>query len=234
MKSSNEILKARGFCETGMEFFCAGLGFHEKIMLLKSKVPFERTLGARLLIKEGKQSIPFLITALLTEKKLYPKIEICNTLSRLGKPAVKPLIDLLGKIGTNQHKDLPEKQFRKKSYPLPRDIAARTLAHMGDTALPELTEALSTHDTALLSEAIDATGYICFYNDHPQVLNKLRECYDTHNTNDLIRWKIIRAMSAFTESYNTLTQLLQAEKNSSIAQEISRSLSLLRDKKNNR
>ena len=230
MKSSDETLRARGFAEAGIEYLCAGLGFHEKIMLLKSKVPYERTLGARLLIKEGKECIPFLITALQTEKKLYSKIEICNTLSHQGKPAVKPLIALLGKIGTNQHKSIPEELFRKKSYPLPRDIVARTLAQIGGTALPELLKTLQVQDIKLLSEAIDAIGYICFYGNYPQVLEKLRICYENHKTNDLIRWKTIRAMSAFPGSHTILAQLLPDEKHTGIAQEISRSLSLIQNR----
>ena len=42
------------------------------------------------------------------------------------------MVEYLGQIGNNQHKVLPTNGFNKKSYPLPRDIIARTLAHMKD------------------------------------------------------------------------------------------------------
>ena len=64
------------------------------------------------------------VQALKTEKKLYPKIELSELLCSCGQPAIKALIKQLGKIGNNQHKQIPNKQFQKKSYPLPRDLAA--------------------------------------------------------------------------------------------------------------
>lgn len=229
MKSSNDILLKRGFVEAGLEFFCAGLHLEEKISLLQSKVAYQRTLGARLLSTERPENsiINFLIKILCSEKKLYTKIEICNTLVAFGKPAVPVLIRHLGKIGNNQHQTVPQSKFNKKSYPLPRDIVSRTLGYIGTAALKPLLEILYTNDLTQLSEAIDSIGYICFYHHQDGVFNELRACYLRHEANDLIRWKAIRAMSGLPESRGFLSGLLESEENEGIRYEAQRSLSLL-------
>lgn len=225
MKSTQAALKSRGFLEKQDKLSSSELSFEEKIMLLQSSIAVERTLGARLLSSENKEkAIPLLIEALKTEKKLYSKIEICNTLISFGLPAVKPLIGQLGKIGNNQHKIIPQEKFNKKSYPLPRDISARTLANMGAIALPHLLETLHTENRSQLSEAIDSIGYICFYDYQEHVFEKLILCFEENKANELIRWKIMRAMSAFPESKSFLTEQLQTEKNAGIVLEIERSV----------
>ncbi|NQY53931.1 MAG: hypothetical protein HRT42_10220 [Campylobacteraceae bacterium] len=75
---------------------------YEIIDLLQSKTPTDRTIGARLLSKR-KEKINLLIKALTIEKKLYSKLEICNSLVNCGEISIKPLIETLGKIGINQH-----------------------------------------------------------------------------------------------------------------------------------
>ena len=144
MKSKQEQLISRGYLAEGVESEYLYKSFNEKIELLHSKTPTDRTLGARLLAnsKNGK-AINYLISALTVEKKLYPKIEICNSLVSCGLHSIKPLIKILGKVGSNQHKRVPEKKFNKNSYPLPRDIASRTLVRFGQAALDELEKVLN-------------------------------------------------------------------------------------------
>jgi hypothetical protein len=111
----------------------------KKNELLQSGTPADRTLGARLLANsKNDHAIDFLIKAVTIDKKLYPKIEICNSLVSCGQRSIKPLIKILGQVGTNQHRKVPEKEFKN--------------------------------------------------------------CYSTNIQSDLIRWKIIRAMSGFSES----------------------------------
>ncbi|NDV47493.1 hypothetical protein D0T49_10590 [Paludibacter sp. 221] len=226
MKSDKEALKSRGFVEKQAENEYSVLSFDEKTELLKSSLPTDRTIGARLLRSEEK-AIPLLIEALKKEKKLYTKIEICDTLASYGTVAVQPLIDELGKIGNNQHKTVPQERFNKKSYPLLRDISARTLVNIGSDALPALLHTLGSKNMAQLSEAIDTIGYICFYNRTAGVFGRLMQCFDENRENDLIRWKIMRAMSALPESKDFLQTRLQTEKNAGIVLEIQRSLSLI-------
>jgi len=106
------------------------------------------------------------------EKKLYTKIEICNSLVSYGKESVPELVKRLGKIVDSQHKHIPEAEFRKNSYSLPRDIAARTIIRIGRDALPLLTETLKSKDISTISEAIDKAGEIkiscpTFLDDSP-------------------------------------------------------------------
>ena len=69
------------------------------------------------------------------EKKLYPKIALCETLAVCAELSIEPLIGLLGQIGNNQERKIPETGFYKVSYPLPRDIAARTICRLGIIAI---------------------------------------------------------------------------------------------------
>jgi hypothetical protein len=231
MKSKQEQLISRGYLAKGVESEYLNKSFDEKIELLQSEIPIDRTLGAKLLAnsKNGK-TIDYLINALTVEKKLYPKIEISNSLVSCGQPSIKPLIEILGKVGTNQHTRVPEKEFKKDSYPLPRDIASRTLVRFGRDALNGLGKVLLGNDEKQLSEAIDAIGYICFYDCEHLIYVKLKDCYSKDSQNDLIKWKIIRAMSGFRESEHFLREQKQKNHNGRIEKEIERSLLLIKKK----
>ncbi|MCD4721851.1 MAG: hypothetical protein K8S13_18630, partial [Desulfobacula sp.] len=72
---------------------------------------------------------------LVIEKKLYTRIALCETLAECAELSIEPLIGLLGQIGKNQETKIPETGFYKVSYPLPRDIAARTICRLGIIAV---------------------------------------------------------------------------------------------------
>lgn len=232
MKSKQEDLAKRGYLKQVAESNTYTLT--EKILLLKSNIAIDRTLGARLLSKSIDSPVEELIKALKVEKKLYTKIEICNALVLQGEKSVKNLIAELGKIGSNQHKCVPEKQFGKDNYPIPRDIVGRTLAGIGKSAIPELLEVLENNEEKQLSEAIDTIGYICFYDYQPEVFEKLKKCYIKYIHNDLICWKIVRAMSGFTESVAFLSEQKDLIHNDWIKKEIARSLRLIEKRKMNK
>lgn len=228
MKSTIEQLEKRGFVAVGFEKKYLDTTFIQRIMLLKSKCPTERTLGARLLTKNADLStIDHLIEALINEKMLYPKIEICNSLVTFGMEAITPLIGLLGSIGNNQHKEVPITVFKKNNYPLPRDIAGRALIRIGTKTIPDLLKIMEGDDLMKLSEAIDAIGFICFYNHQAGVFGFLKKCFEANAENNLILWKIFRAMSAFPESESFLKKELQ-QTNEPLKLEIERSLLLIR------
>lgn len=232
MKSSSSQLSSRGFIADGVEQNYQHLSFSEQINLLHSKTPTDRTLGARLLgLSADVSAINYLIDALKLEKKLYTKMEICTQLESFGMDAVKPLISLLGKVGNNQYRHIPVEKFRKKNYPLPHDIAARTLGRMGSIALPDLLKVLDSIDESVMSEAIDTIGFICFYNNQSDVFSHLEACFSRNSNNDLIKWKIFRAMSAFAESKGFLNEHLMTQNNTLIRNEIERSLAAIRKSK---
>ena len=114
MKSKIEQIENRGFVAAEIENKYLDTTFEQRVILLKSKLSTDRTLGARLLTKNSDLStIDYLIDALIKEKKLYSKIEICNSLVSFGIDAIIPLIGVLGLIGNNQHKEVPKTDFKK-------------------------------------------------------------------------------------------------------------------------
>lgn len=230
MKSDKEQLEKRGFLPKELITDSYDLSLNEKLGLLKSTIPTDRTLASRLLKNEtdAENVIEYLIKALIIEKKLYPKIEISNTLISYEESSVKPLIKILGEIGTNQHEIVPEKEFKKDNYPLPRDIASRILAHIGKIALSELLNDLEGLDIKRQSEAIDAIGFICFYDHCPNAYELLKKCYLQDSVNDLIKWKIIRAFSGFSESESFLKIEKRDLKNERLKKEVERSISLIK------
>jgi hypothetical protein len=231
MRSRIKQLELRGYVDAGIEKKYIHLSTEQRTDLLKSNSPTERTIGARLLTNYSNVSaIEHLIEALVLEKKLYPKIEICNSLVSFGKESVGPLILLLGKIGENQYREIPETVFKKKNFPLPRDVAARSLIRIGLPALPDLLKCLKSDNLSVLSEAIDAIGHICFYNKSTNVYRALKECINTIYINDLIRWKIYRAMSAFPESRSFLMQQKLTTGNEYLKIETERSLKLINNR----
>lgn len=228
MKSDKEQLEKRGFLQNGEKKQYQISMIEEKISLLSSLIPKERTLGARLLGDDKcSDTVEILMQALIKENKLYPKLEICNSLTQIGLICIPDLIKQLGKIGLNQHKKVPEKEFKKKNYPLPRDIAARTIIRFGADALKPLIQILSSKETEQISEAIDAIGYICFYDYSPLVFKHLMLCFQSYLGHSVICWKIIRAMSACPESKTFLTEQYKILTDNRIKQEIKRSLSLM-------
>jgi len=225
--NSSKDKDTRGFVADGGEISYLLKTNDELIDLLKSQVAVERTIGARVLGHRGHEFAEFLLTALESEQKLYPRIEICNSLIKFGVYSVTGLVKRLGKIGKNQHRMPASEPFMKISYPLPRDIAARTLIRIGHVALPALCEVLKADDPSKISEAIDAIGFICYSGGQDKYLKPLMDCYKTFKSNDLLRWKIIRAMSAFPASLTFLEIQLSIELNPAIKQEIERSIRLI-------
>ena len=93
-----------GFVAEGDEIGCLLKTNNELIELLKSRVAGERTIVARILGHRGHEFVEDLFAALEKEQKLYPKIEICNSLANFGEYSVTGLVKRLGKIGNNQHR----------------------------------------------------------------------------------------------------------------------------------
>ena len=181
----------------------------ELILMLKNNNAQKRTIAAKLLgDKEDIENIKPLADQFIVEKALYVRIAISESLVKYKENSVPFLINLLGKIGDNQEKELPEKYFNKKSFPLPRDLAGRTLAKIGKIATPSLIKVLDDekeiYDEFVKEQAIDAIGAIAHkYNDH-RALNSLISLSKNHENDEIIQWKILRALSGFKNNKDAL------------------------------
>lgn len=178
--------------------------------LLQSPHPQERTLAARWMAEHlDADLLDALIQQLSVEAKLYAKLEICQTLASGGSAATRKLLPYLGTIGHNQYHDLTTAQTsRKKSFPLPRDIVARTLGRTSVECLVPLLDYGELASNAAFAEWLDAIGYFCF--EHPsvadvQTFQRIYAAYSRHEDSELIQWKFVTVCSLFAKE---LTQAI--------------------------
>lgn len=198
----------RGQIECSLLIAFETLSDKELANLLQSKLATERTVGATLLgQRKANEYVVCLCAALRLEKALYSRIAICEALESIGKESIELLSQLLGKIGNNQETKLPEKYFEKKSYPLTRDIVARTIIRIGEPAIDRLIELSATNDNYLLSQIIDTLGGLLHATGDLRILDRLTMIFAENKQNDLLLWKTVRAFSA-TESEETTNLII--------------------------
>ncbi len=220
-----ELRKRRGETTAVDDLTFSEFSDKDLIRYLKSPVPIERTSAAKELgIRKYIPGVDNLCITLRKEKKLYTKIAISEALVNIGVPSIEPLCDLLGEIGNNQERELPVKGFYKRSYPLPRDIAARTLIRMKLPTLPFLFRALENNKREQISEAIDAIGFISFYEKNNDAVPYLMDLYNSND--DLIKWKVVRAFQSFGDDrvIDILEEVLGDDNLPAIRWEAARSL----------
>jgi len=238
MKSSKDQLRNRGYVTLEDIEIYNSFSKSKLIELLESKESYIRTIGVNLLSTKfelDNYMVNLFCNMLVTEKNLYTKIELCNALSKTQVNSIKIMLNYLGVIGNNQYKELPEKLFTKKSYPLPRDIIARTLAHMNIEILPELLWVLKSNDIFTVREVIDALGFICYYNSsnfNEAVLQGLILCMNKHHEDYIIRWKIVRSLESFNSNIalDILTDVAENDPIEIIRDEAKRSISIINKK----
>lgn len=173
----------------------------ELMVLLKSDQPGQRTAAARILgARHSIQAAQPLCDLLSSETALYTRIAVSEALGEIGSPALPFLVPLLGIIGQNQHQQHPVRGFYKKSFPLPRDIAARTITKIGPPALTELHTLLLYGERKSILESLDAIGFIAFYSGSRKSTPQLLELYQQSQADPLMVWKIIRALQSFPDS----------------------------------
>lgn len=232
MKSNIEQLKKRGYVENKDLFKYENLSKNELLALLNSKVAIKRTIGAKLLSSFQEPTImKILINKLIIEDKLYTKIALSESLGNFGEEASKELIKHLGKVGNNQYKFLPDKKFKKKSYPLPRDIIARTICKIGKPALIPLKNCLYNGDYNQILEAIDSIGYISYYEDDQTLEKDIINIIEKYKNDELMVWKLIKALQSFKSEF--VKNLLKKYSNSKLKQfrwEAERSLNQIKNK----
>ncbi|MFA8342616.1 MAG: HEAT repeat domain-containing protein [Rhodothermaceae bacterium] len=193
-----EKRKKRGEVDKNFIAKFADLNFPDLIKLLDDKDAQKRSVAAILIGKRNnKEAVEVLIKRLKKEKALYTKINICDSLVSCEEKTISYLIDIIGETGKNQHSELPEKGFYKSSYPLPRDIAARTLVRMGSGVLKCLSERVDDTDENKLTEMIDIIGHISFYSEDKSFENKLHNLFQKNKSNLVLQWKIICSFQGF-------------------------------------
>jgi HEAT repeat protein len=181
------------------------------IELLDDDFPKKRTISAaRLGRRQIISAVIPLASALKYEKALYSRIAISKALSEIGEPSIDPLIDLLGEIGNNQETELPQKYFNKKSYPLVRDMAARTLVKIGKPATLPLIRILKDEDSFKVQQAIDAVGGIAAKTSDERGLKSLISILQSYweGHDKVTSWKIVRALGGFRNCEDATGPLL--------------------------
>lgn len=230
MKDSlDRYVKRQQRGEIAIDDICqySDLSVNGLLELLRSKNVQERTIGATIIGNRKLTGLTLsLCESLRIETHLYPRIAMAEALGKMGEAAVLPLIGLLGKIGNNQETSLPIKYFNKRSYPLPRDLAARTLAKLGIAAIPELTKMIEKSDDFETQQAIDALGSIVNNTHDKFALPVMIKALDKYSTNTITTWKIVRALSGFkfVETIDPLLLILQNRTEAAIRWEAIRSI----------
>jgi HEAT repeat protein len=222
--------KKRGQVSEKIDDRFQALSNTELISLLADVDPAGRTIAARLLgRRKDAEAAPFLCSQLQKETLLYPRIAISEALAAIGNLALPGLIELLGKVGNNRYETLPERGFYKKSFPLPRDLAARTIIRIGPPALPLLEKVVAGRDRTRLLEALDAIGHIAFYSKDTRSEPILLTACDTYRSDAIVFWKIVRAFQSFPSEQvrQRLGEVICCDERPEIRWEAVRSLGLL-------
>ncbi|UPU39293.1 hypothetical protein MX850_00315 [Erysipelothrix sp. Poltava] len=144
--------------------------------------------------------VDLLLKQLMNEKALYTRLEICRVLEGGNNDVAAAMMPYLGKIGHNQHQFIPKTVTRKRGYPLPRDIIARTLGNMNASILYTMIDQLDSLAQDQISEFVDAYGY--FISKHPHLatqahLNVIEYLINNYSDNTLIKWKCMQCLSVF-------------------------------------
>lgn len=236
MKTDTETLRKRGFLtNTEAEPFFL-YSKEELIELLNDKTAVNRTAALFILrsFVEINELDIVLLEMLVKEKALYTKLEICDILTTGNEVTITRMIPYFGMIRGNQYRTIPEKVSKKKSYPLPRDIIARTMAKMDPCYFSTILKILDHDQERIVAEVIDAIGWQVFYHQElatDENYKIILKAFQRFWNNDLMIWKLVICLSAFNQSENYLKGL-QIE-NKVIKKEIERSIELINRRKKN-
>lgn len=119
-----------------------------------------------------------------------------------------------------------------------QNIATTFLAHMKEEIIPVLMDVIKTNSIPAIREAIDAIGFICFYNkihSNTQIIDALILCLGNNFNDNIILWKLVRAFEGFND-INVIKTLMEIEQNDSqlvIRNEAKRSMEIINNRTNN-
>lgn len=230
MKSSSEDLRKRGMPSKEELEEIEQQSYQDMCESLHGEQPTIRSAAAVGLRKYANEAVHELLQQLKKETCLYTRIAICETLETGNCETARCMCEYLGKVGNNQHKKLPEKVSEKKSFPLARDIIARSLGRMDLSIFSILMEVLETGSTMQISEVLDAIGYMVFYHRElatEDICKQLIVTVSMYKENEVLLWKLILCLSAFScdESIQFLSQY--KDDSTILGLEATRSLKLL-------
>ncbi|EOH75823.1 MULTISPECIES: hypothetical protein [Enterococcus] len=214
--------KQRGWVETSDLLAYKDKFLSELNFMLTAEDARERTIAVQLLPLDCELT-NILLNSLANESALYTRLAIMEKLEHGDQATAQKMIPFLASIGNNQHHS-PTSPSKKKSFPLPRDLIARSLGRMNPKIFSILLESAQRLPLSQLSELIDAIGYMAFY--HPEVsttenFHQLLEIQKLYRDKPLIQWKLLICFSAFPQSVDFLLQEKQ------FVSEAQRSLKLL-------
>jgi hypothetical protein len=236
MKSSKLDLRKRGMASEEDITLLQSLSTEELCKKVNSSVPAERSAAVIVLRSRCTVHDPAHVARLLErlaiEKALYTKLEITVSLEAGNEITASLMCDYLGRIGNNQHRIIPETVSKKKSFPLPRDIIARSLGRMNTCVFPVLLNRLKTNERQELTELTDAIGYMAFYNKElatEEAFLPILQTYEKYISDELIVWKISLCCSGFPlkESVDLLDRIKSTGMHPTIRKEADRSLALI-------
>lgn len=214
IKSSEQDLKKRGYVTKDQISEYAGEKVSILLTMLHATNPCERTIAANNLSALDNRVVDELLNQLSKEKCLYTKIAICETLEKGDQATAAKMTLYLGAIGQNQYIKLPDKVSAKKSYPLPRDIIARSLGKMDSSIFQTLLNVLDTKNIIQIREVLDAIGFMAFYHKELSSGANQNIIYSTmqrYHQDDIIVCKCILCLSAFPseETKNILEEYVK-------------------------
>lgn len=229
MKSSEDALRLRGFASKEDKKALEQCSVGALLEALENPVGVIRTAAASCLSTEDPAVVEALLQQLSREVCLYTRLAICDTLRQGDVATARQMVDWLGKIGDKLYDVPPAKVSAKKSFPLPRDLIARTLGKMEPGILPVLLECLHDGDIKKVSEALDALGYLVFYQRQlasTENVMPVLQVLENHPKHPLLTWKVLLCLAAFPlpASENVLQTYLQDR--SILGQQARKSLSL--------
>ncbi len=233
MKSTSDELRQRGYINDSDANAFHLLSYAELTEQLNAEAAWERSLAVRTLSSgesvDETVLIAMLLERLAIEKALYTKIEICNVLEAGHVHTAQMMLDYLGLIGNNQHKTIPATVSKKKSFPLPRDIIARSLGRMNPAICGTLLNYIHLANLPQLAELIDAIGYFMYNNPalaDSTAFDSIQYIYNMYEKNELIIWKTTICCSAFhtDESIALLNHIKATTNHPTIRMEAERSL----------
>lgn len=237
MNTDTATLRTRGYIEGDNIYEYEEKSKEDLIILLDDKMPCVRSSAAKALsLSYNTNEIEIakiLLEKLIKEKKLYTRIEMGAALERGGEITAQQMVQYIGKIGKNQHKELPNRPSKKISYPLARDFITRSLARMNIKVMPVLISVLDSQDEEKISEIFDAIGYMAFYNSQAAKWEYTEKVLDTikrYKNNEVIYWKGILCLSGFPwqKAVDFLRNVIATENEVLFVEEAKRSLRLMK------
>lgn len=227
LKSSNEDLQNRGYVTDKDIEVLAAISQEQLLVMLHSNDAVTRSAAACNLVATNKNFTLELLKQLSIEKCLYTKIAICECLEKGDCTTAIQMTEYLGKIGNNQYKTIPNKVSAKKSFPLPRDIIARSLSKMNADVFPVLQTVVEGNDIEKMLEVLDAIGFLVFNNKKLATSNNvipILSLVENYPDNSLVLWKALLCLSAFPLPESKKVLLKYADKTDVIGMTAQRSL----------